>query len=189
MKNKTMMYDGKKFNHNIQIWEENENFILFIPEYGVFAKNISLSEGYKELSSEKEKYFQKLNAAGISSQKLIDLYSSSYSLGFEKTDTRIKGFIQFALKAIVIVAIVIGLGGVGLVVGGNVLSKNMERVFNKIKHSQPLEKIVFKIEGLSDEQIDGINNQIRRASKKLKPVVKQLKIIWRSDALDDDLPH
>ena len=72
--------------HNFQIWENDGIHTLFIPEYGVFTKNADLNEGYKELIFKKEKYFLKLNEAGISPDKLFLLIS-------KKIIGHVKGFV------------------------------------------------------------------------------------------------
>ena len=223
----------QKVKYNFQVWEENEIYTLFIPEFGVFAKNTDLNEGYKELASEKEKYFQKLSEAGISPEKLeesqagqqpdpdagkaqveamkvqVDMQKlqleaqkldfeaqklqvemqnelslSNNSNLFQKADARLKGFGQFVLKSIIVIALILGIGSVSLVVAGNILSKNMGRVFQKIERFQPLEKIVSKIESLPDEKVDEIGRQLRRVSKKLQPLVKEIVIILESERLN-----
>jgi hypothetical protein len=182
---KSSLESYQDIKHSFQVWEENGVFTLFIPEYGIFTKNEDLSEGYKELASEKEKYFLRLSEAGISSVKLYDLSSSGNSFLFQKADARLKDFGQLVLKTIIIVALTLGIGSVSLVVAGNVLGKNMGRVFAKIERYQPLEKAVAKIESLSDEEIEEFGRQFRRVSKKLQPLVSELKIIWRSKQLQD----
>jgi len=216
----------QKVKYNFQVWEENEIYTLFIPEFGVFAKNTDLNEGYKELASEKEKYFQKLSEAGISPEKLeesqagqqpdpdagkaqveamkvqVDMQKlqleaqklqvevqnelslSNNSNLFQKADARLKGFGQFVLKSIIVIALILGIGSVSLVVAGNILSKNMGRVFQKIERFQPLEKIVSKIESLPDEKVDETGRQLRRVSKKLQPLVKEIVIILESERLN-----
>ena len=198
MSTKPSLEGYQKVKYNFQVWEENEIYTLFIPEFGVFAKNTDLNEGYKELASEKEKYFQKLSEAGISPEKLeesqagqqpdpdagkaqveamkvqVDMQKlqleaqklqvevqnelslSNNSNLFQKADARLKGFGQFVLKSIIVIALILGIGSVSLVVAGNILSKNMGRVFQKIERFQPLEKIVSKIESLPDEKVDEI---------------------------------
>ena len=233
MSTKPSLEGYQKVKYNFQVWEENEIYTLFIPEFGVFAKNTDLNEGYKELASEKEKYFQKLSEAGISPEKLEEsqagqqpdpdagkaqvearkvqfdmqklqleahkldfeaqklqvemqneLSLSNNSNLFQKADARLKGFGQFVLKSIIVIAIILGIGSVSLVVAGNILSKNMGRVFQKIERFQPLEKIVSKIESLPDEKVDETGRQLRRVSKKLQPLVKEIMIILESERLN-----
>ena len=226
MSTKPSLEGYQKVKYNFQVWEENEIYTLFIPEFGVFAKNTDLNEGYKELASEKEKYFQKLSEAGISPEKLeesqagqqpdpdagkaqveamkvqVDMQKlqleaqklqvevqnelslSNNSNLFQKADARLKGFGQFVLKSIIVIALILGIGSVSLVVAGNILSKNMGRVFQKIERFQPLEKIVSKIESLPDEKVDEIGRQLRRVSKKLQPLVKEIVIILESERLN-----
>ena len=247
MSTKPSLEGYQKVKYNFQVWEENEIYTLFIPEFGVFAKNTDLNEGYKELASEKEKYFQKLSEAGISPEKLEEsqagqqpdpdagkaqveamkvqvdmqkLQLEAQKLGmkkeklgmkkekldfeaqklqvevqnelslsnnsnlFQKADARLKGFGQFVLKSIIVIALILGIGSVSLVVAGNILSKNMGRVFQKIERFQPLEKIVSKIESLPDEKVDETGRQLRRVSKKLQPLVKEIVIILESERLN-----
>ena len=226
MSTKPSLEGYQKVKYNFQVWEENEIYTLFIPEFGVFAKNTDLNEGYKELASEKEKYFQKLSEAGISPEKLeesqagqqpdpdagkaqveamkvqVDMQKlqleaqklqvevqnelslSNNSNLFQKAGARPKGFGQFVLKSIIVIALILGIGSVSLVVAGNILSKNMGRVFQKIERFQPLEKIVSKIESLPDEKVDEIGRQLRRVSKKLQPLVKEIVIILESERLN-----
>ena len=226
MSTKPSLEGYQKVKYNFQVWEENEIYTLFIPEFGVFAKNTDLNEGYKELASEKEKYFQKLSEAGVSPEKLeesqagqqpdpdagkaqveamkvqVDMQKlqleaqklqvevqnelslSNNSNLFQKADARLKGFGQFVLKSIIVIALILGIGSVSLVVAGNILSKNMGRVFQKIERFQPLEKIVSKIESLPDEKVDEIGRQLRRVSKKLQPLVKEIVIILESERLN-----
>ena len=226
MSTKPSLEGYQKVKYNFQVWEENEIYTLFIPEFGVFAKNTDLNEGYKELASEKEKYFQKLSEAGISPEKLeesqagqqpdpdagkaqveamkvqVDMQKlqleaqklqvevqnelslSNNSNLFQKADARLKGFGQFVLKSIIVIALILGIGSVSLVVAGNILSKNMGRVFQKIERFQPLEKIVSKIESLPDEKVDETGRQLRRVSKKLQPLVKEIVIILESERLN-----
>ena len=233
MSTKPSLEGYQKVKYNFQVWEEDEIYTLFIPEFGVFAKNTDLNEGYKELASEKEKYFQKLSEAGISPEKLEEsqagqqpdpdagkaqaeamkvqvdmqkLQREAQKLGFEaqklqvevqnelslsnnsnlfqKADARLKGFGQFVLKSIIVIALILGIGSVSLVVAGNILSKNMGRVFQKIERFQPLEKIVSKIESLPDEKVDETGRQLRRVSKKLQPLVKEIVIILETERLN-----
>ena len=226
MSTKPSLEGYQKLKYNFQVWEENEIYTLCIPEFGVFAKNTDLNEGYKELASEKEKYFQKLSEAGVSPEKLeesqagqqpdpdagkaqveamkvqVDMQKlqleaqklqvevqnelslSNNSNLFQKADARLKGFGQFVLKSIIVIALILGIGSVSLVVAGNILSKNMGRVFQKIERFQPLEKIVSKIESLPDEKVDEIGRQLRRVSKKLQPLVKEIVIILESERLN-----
>ena len=240
MSTKPSLEGYQKVKYNFQVWEENEIYTLFIPEFGVFAKNTDLNEGYKELASEKKKYFQKLSETGISPEKLeksqagqqpdpdagkaqveamkvqVDMQKlqleaqklgmkkekldfeaqklqvevqnklslSNNSNLFQKADARLKGFGQFVLKSIIVIALILGIGSVSLVVAGNILSKNMGRVFQKIERFQPLEKIVSKIESLPDEKVDEIGRQLRRVSKKIQPLVKEIVIILESERLN-----
>ena len=175
MNSKSPLEKYHDVKHNFQVWEENGVFVLFIPEYGVFAKNVDLSEGYIELSSEKEKYFQKLNEAGISPEKLNDLSLSANSNLFKKADARLKDFGKFVLKSIIVIALIIGIGSVSLVVAGNVLSKNMGRVFAKIDRYQPLEKFVSYVESLPEEKIIMYQAQAHRLGIKLKPLIVEIR--------------
>lgn len=175
MSTKLPLEGYQKTGHNFQIWEENGIFTLFIPEYGIFTKNVDLSEGYKELALEKEKYFKKLIEAGISCEKLNEISLSNNSNLFKEVDARLKGFGRLALKSVLIISFVLGIGSIGLVVAGNVLSKNMGRVFAKIERIQPLEKLVAYVESLPEEKINAYRSQARRLSIKLKPLIVEIK--------------
>jgi hypothetical protein len=170
--------------HNFQVWEENGVFTLFIPEYGVFVKSVDLSEGYKELTSEKEKYFLKLREAGISSEKLNELSLSNNSFLLKKADARLKGFVQLIFKSIIIIALVLGVGSVGLIVAGNVLGKNMGRVISKIDRYQPLEKLVSYVETLPEEKIDKYRAQAHRLGIKLQPVIEEIKATLKTNQIN-----
>ena len=180
MNTKPLLESYLKIKYNLQVWEENGVFILFIPEYGIFAKNEDLSEGYKDLASEKEKYFEKLFEAGISSEKLNELSLSNNSNLFRKADARLKDFGQLVLKSVIIIALTLGIGSVSLVVAGNVLGKNMGRVFAKIDRYQPLEKLVSYIESLPEDKINMYRDQAHRLGIKLQPVIDELKIALKN---------
>jgi hypothetical protein len=173
--------------HNFQLWEENGVFTLFIPEYGVFTKNEDLSEGYKELTSEKEKYFQKLSEAGISPERLHDLSLSANSNLFKKADARLKEFGQLVLKSIIVIALILGIGSVSLVVAGNVLGKNMGRVLGKIERYHPLEKFVSYVETLPEEKINMYRAQAHRLGVKLKPLIIEIQSSLKSKRDSDSV--
>ena len=175
MNTKISIENYQKVKHNFQVWEENGSFVLFIPEYGVFAKNVDLSEGYKELAHEKEKFFQKLHDAEISPDKLNDLSFSANSNLLKKADASAKYFGQLILKLVIVIALILGIGSVGLVMAGNVFSKNMGRVFAKIDRYQPLEKFVSYVESLPEEKIIMYQAQAHRLGIKLKPLIVEIR--------------
>jgi hypothetical protein len=181
---KPLLKNYHNVQHDFQVWEENGIFTLFIPEYGVFVKNVDLSEGYKELALEKEKYFQKLSDAGIPPEKLNDLSLSNNSFLLKKADVRLKSFFQLVFNSIVIMALVLGIGSVGVMVAGNVASKNMWRVFAKIDRYQPLEKLVAYVETLPEEKINEYRAQAHRLSIKLQPVIDEFKSALKNKPYD-----
>ena len=181
MNTKPSLESYQNIKHNFQVWEESGVFILFIPEFGVYTKNVNLSEGYKALAVEKEKYFQKLNEAGISPDKLSELSLSANSNLLKKADDRLKSFGQLVLKSLIIIALILGVGSFGLVVAGNVLGKNMERVYAKIERYQPLEKLVAYVEALPQDKIEEYRVQAHRFAIKLKPVIAEIKTTMKND--------
>ena len=125
-----------------------------------------------KLGMEKEKLDFEAQKLQVEMQNELSL-SNNWKL-FQKADARQKGFGQFVLKSIIVIALILGIGSVSLVVAGNILSKNMGRVFQKIERFQPLEKIVSKIESLPDEKVDETGRQLRRVSKNLQPLVQEI---------------
>ena len=107
----------------------------------------------------------------------IDFKPSSLKNNFSQMMT-------FTVKALIFLVLFVGMSSVALVVVGNVATKGMGRLSGKIKSYQPLEKAVSKIEGLSDAEVEELGRKLSRISNKLRPVTRQLKIIWESKRLD-----
>lgn len=183
MKNDQTTKFNQNQNYYVLVREEAGIFILSIPELGVTARHQSLDDAYRELQVAKESHIKNLWEAGMGST--LPEPSGPSGMGFKPSALKniSSQMLTFTAKVLVVFLLLFGMGSVGLVLAGNIASKGMGRLISKIERYQPLEKAVLKIEGLSDAEVEEISRQLRRVSKKLQPLVGELKIIWESDGL------
>jgi hypothetical protein len=171
-------------NYQVLVREEADSFILSIPELGLIVFQKNLEEGYRELQIAKESQIKNFLEAGMGS--VISEPSGPSGLHFKPSP--LKNFssqmMTFTAKALIVLLLFIGINSVALVIVGNIASKGMGRLSSKIERYQPLDKAITKIEGLSDAKVEEIGRQLRRVSKKLQPLVKEIVIILESERLN-----
>ncbi|MBT3923211.1 MAG: hypothetical protein HOF21_11620 [Nitrospina sp.] len=184
MKNDQTKEPNQYQNYNVLVREEAKVFVLSIPELGLLTRNVSIDEGYRELQLAKANYIKNIIEAGLGST--IPDPTGPTGLNFKPSALKkfYSAMLTFTSKAIIILLLLFGMSSIGLTMAGNIATKGMARLSNKIERYQPLEKAVSKIEEYPEEKIDDFRRQLRRVSKKLQPLVRELKIIWKSERLD-----
>jgi hypothetical protein len=170
-------------NYQVLVREEADIFILAIPELGLIVRHKCIDEAYKELKAAKELHLKNIVDAGFGS--LIPEASTPSSANFKPSVLKniASQMGLFIIKALIVLLLFVGMGSIALVTLGNITSKNLGRLSNKIESYQPLEKAVSKIESLPDEKVEEIRNQLRRINKKLMPLVRELKTTFESEKL------
>ena len=88
---------------------------------------------------------------------------------------------MFTVKAIIIMMLFLGLGSISAVVLGNIASKGVSRLMNKVQSSQPLNKLLTNMEATPPEAIEKHAQQVRRIGKKIQPIISELKLVWKSN--------
>ena len=149
---------------------DEDLFTLMVPELGIARRHQDLNEGFRELIAAQEKYFKGVeDSEGDLFIPEPDIYRE---VGTSATDQRnnASSLLSFFMKAAVLLLLLCGIGGIGTVVVGNTVIKNISRVMPMIES---------KLENLPDEKVEKYAQKIHRIGQKIEPVIFELKQLWR----------
>lgn len=158
--------------YGVYVRREGGGYNLIVPELGIVRRHEDLNEGFKEISAAKVKFFEDLVASGgqvfhSKLEMLADLRAPASGV-----ESLTPSLLSFTLRAAIIIFLFLGFGGIGAVVLGNAVSKNLSRATAVVGD---------KLAALPDEKVQGYAIKIHRIGIKLKPVIHEMKLLWATD--------
>jgi hypothetical protein len=162
----------RQSEYGVYVRRDGDLFTLMIPELGIARRHQDLNEGFRELTLAQGKYFKDLADSGCQSFPPKPNMPVGAGALVPSPESFTSPYSSFFLKAAIIMLLLCGVGGFGTVILGNAVVKNFSRVTTIVGD---------KMAALSDDEVQKYAQKVHQISKKIKPVVYEMKLLWDAD--------
>jgi hypothetical protein len=161
----------RHLEYGVYVWRDGDLFTLLVPELGIARQNEDLNEGFKDMVVAKEEYFKSLAGSGEQSFFPQPRMPAGTGAPIQNSGEFVSPYFSFLMKAAICMLLFFGLGGIGVVVLGNTVAKNLSWATYVVGKR------------LDDEKVQKYAQQVHRFGEKVKPIIYELKLIWQTEQI------